>query len=469
MNIKRQNSSFVENFLVVVIFSGFLLSLFMIVTGIILSESHNRLLIIGLALFSIYIAAVIITRLIEKLQVRSLQKKRFYGLVSMLKKPDLELEKLVQIVKVFTRSGDRRAISYILEVFKELLDRIDKKKGESLNSLSFAIIPIIDNLVALKANTAEAQTLLSRLLKLARREGNETEAAAGTLTDGIRDAASQAVEQLSRDPKIEVYPEVNKRLPWDIEPLTGLKKVVAYVAVLSLIFFSFLIPVFILATLRKSYTVNSIYFISGCVVSLTLIIFAIKSFSYLNRRLELPRLEKFTEEWGSKSSVYHMFSLSLRGFEEFSKIQFQKDGLRISGTLTPGWLPIIIFVIFINIILVALNLVKNYEWFIYELCALIPAVLIYYVIGKRRRTITIRPGNIRKVSLRGPFVTIKFINAPVSQLKRLKFFVPPSFRLTFFNKFDILFPGTLPEPYRIALKYITSGGPSGAVGDLEVG
>jgi hypothetical protein len=152
-----------------------------------------------------------------------------------------------------------------------------------------------------------------------------------------------------------------------------------------------------------------------------------------------------------------MFEIKLRGFIEFSKIHFRKDGMHISGSLAPGWLPFIIFIISINILFAFLGLTGNYTFFIFELMVLLPATLLYYYIGKRKRTIIVPPGNIRKVKLKGPIVKIKFIDAPVSHLKKVKFLVPPSFQVSFFSKFDKLFPEVLPKQYRSALKHINQG------------
>nr|NIM11409.1 hypothetical protein [Candidatus Aminicenantes bacterium]NIM78183.1 hypothetical protein [Candidatus Aminicenantes bacterium]NIN17520.1 hypothetical protein [Candidatus Aminicenantes bacterium]NIN41406.1 hypothetical protein [Candidatus Aminicenantes bacterium]NIN84172.1 hypothetical protein [Candidatus Aminicenantes bacterium] len=96
----------------------------------------------------------------------------------------------------------------------------------------------------------------------------------------------------------------------------------------------------------------------------------------------------------------------------------------------------------------------NYTFFIYEFMVLFPTTVLYYYIGKRKRSIIVRPGNIRKVKLKGPIVKIKFIDAPISHLKKVKFLVPPSFRVSFFGKFDKLFPGVLPKEYRSALTHI---------------
>lgn len=251
-----------------------------------------------------------------------------------------------------------------------------------------------------------------------------------------------------------IQPEMNISMPWNIEPLSGSKKVLAYLAIPFLFIFSFLLPVFILATLRKIYPGKSIYFVSGCIVFVGLLIFSVKSLFDLNRRLELPRFEKFVEGWGGKASVYHLFGFNLRDFIEFSRIRFHEEGMHISGDLAPGWLPLIIIIIVINLFIVTTGLAANYTIFIYELVGLLPVILLYYLLGKKKHSIVVQRENIRKIHTRGPIITIQFVKAPVPQLKKTKFFVPPSFRRTFFTQFDQLFPHTLPEPYRHALHSI---------------
>ena len=177
----------------------------MIVTGVILDDfgiktllgiNRYHFIIGGLALLAIYILGIFIISSIEKLQVRSLLKKRLNELVMILREPDLEIDKLVQIVEVFAKKKDQRAIPYIMESLEELINRIEKDNGESLSSLALAILPTIDSLVTLRANTSEVHAQLTRVLKLAQAECGEKETAAGTLCDDIRNSVNQAIEKM---------------------------------------------------------------------------------------------------------------------------------------------------------------------------------------------------------------------------------------------------------------------------------
>ncbi len=79
-------------------------------------------------------------------------------------------------------------------------------------------------------------------------------------------------------------------------------------------------------------------------------------------------------------------------------------------------------------------------------------LLIYNFIASKPYSLLVSRENILLVVCKGPIVTIKFLSPPVSLLRRIRIFVPSSFRFNFFQQFNSTFSMVLPENYQEALK-----------------
>lgn len=249
--------------------------------------------------------------------------------------------------------------------------------------------------------------------------------------------------------------------PWEPKPLSRTRKILLYSAVFFLfvialfcVIFFLSFAVFIIVTIinNKIFTAplrNRFYILLALdLLSAVLAYFFSKAFLYYNQILELNREEQQEHKiWGGKNSVLHLFNFRLRDFFDYSKINFRQGGMEVSGTLGPTILPLLNCLAVLNFLILLSGIRLKNNFLVYELISLPFIIFIYFMIGRKKSSIFVRPGNIAEAAAAGAVIMIKFNNPPVPRLKRISFFVPPHFRVSFFTRFNRTFPNTLPLEY----------------------
>ena len=169
------------------------------------------------------------------------------------------------------------------------------------------------------------------------------------------------------------------------------------------------------------------------------------------------KLAKLTEKCGA-SSIY-LIAVARRFFTGEGTAEFREDTLRVRGTLGVEPFETILYwviaVVVGNFLVAFIPIRAVIDWgppIFNVVCA---GYLVYHFVGSREmKSLFVKRDKVKSVVCEGPIVTIKCRADLAPGLNAIRMFVSPGYRLTFFRKFDKMFPETLPDSYRAAVQRI---------------
>jgi len=163
-----------------------------------------------------------------------------------------------------------------------------------------------------------------------------------------------------------------------------------------------------------------------------------------------------------------LISASRRFFSGSGNVEFRGDALRVQGPLGPDpvdiapyWLVVVIAGNFLLAVIPAFLPRFIAAGNLFVICSPIFTLICVIYLMKRlltkeqAKTINIGRDKIAAIRCDGPIVHIKFASAPVEGVGAIRMFISPAFRIRFFQEFNKMFPESLPEEYRVALKQIS--------------
>jgi len=175
--------------------------------------------------------------------------------------------------------------------------------------------------------------------------------------------------------------------------------------------------------------------------------------SYLYGKVTRPREETLCGD----SAIYFLPASPLRTVRGQGQIEFRENGLELRGTLSPSNVPALVF--FLAACAVSVPIVRAGHLGFLPVAAAGAWAIYYHAFG-RKTSVVLSGEDVRAVRCQGPVVDVKLNRAPIRFVRMLRFFVNPSCRDEFFERFDMAFPRKLPAEYREAAEGLRSEAPA---------